>query len=167
VTPTRLILMGCALCTELASTARAQHPTSAERTAVIALSAAYTGSVLWGAHLAIRDSLPEAPFGMHSKRSVREEFFFGTGTALSPSLPMLVAQAAVTALATGPRRTARRASGALAIAGALYAIGQLAEPVVYSEFHRPRVSHTSRLAVIAGNVVLPSLMTIAGIGARR
>ena len=77
------------------------------RGAVVSFSALYTSSALAGAFLSIRDSLPEAPFGWHSATPPRKAFLMGTGTALSPGLPMLVLQAAATALVVGPERTAR------------------------------------------------------------
>ena len=134
---------------------------------VVGVSAAYVANALWGARIAIRDSLPEAPFGMRSTRSVRSDFYAGFGTALSPGLPMLVLQAGVTGLTTGTPAMARRATGALAVAGALYFVGQLSEPVALRALRHPRRTPAERVAVVVGNVVLPGLLTTASIRALR
>ena len=115
----------------IASAAAAQTPSRGQRAAVASVSLGYVGAALFGAHIAIRDSLPEAPFGMRSLRSVRSEFLVGTGTALSPGLSMLVAQGVAAALLAGPSSTARGASTALAIGGVLYGVGQLSEPITW------------------------------------
>ena len=107
----------------------AQYPTASSRAAVVALSAAYIGNALFGAHVALRDNLPEAPFGIHSSRSVRSEFFLGAGTSLSPGFPMLAVHAAVAAMTAGPASTSRKATHALAVGGGLYFVGQLSEPM--------------------------------------
>ena len=64
------------------------------------LSALSMVSVLWllnsaiGARAAIRKDLPaEWIAGLYVGRGASEEFFKGEGTALSPGLPMMIAQA--------------------------------------------------------------------------
>jgi hypothetical protein len=147
--------------------AKAQRPSASRHAAVVALSAAYAANALWGAHVAIRDSLPEAPFGLRSHRSVRSDFLAGFGTALSPGLPMLVMQAGATALTSGSATTARRATGALAIAGVLYAVGQLSEPEALRVLRHPRAAPRERLTIVIANVVVPSVLTAASIQALR
>lgn len=147
--------------------ASAQRPSAARHAAVVGLSAAYLTSALWGAHIAIRDSLPEAPFGWRSHRGVRADFYTGLGTALSPGLPMLAAQAGVTALTAGSVTTTRRATGALAIAGVLYTVGQLSEPEAARVLRHPRQAPRDRVVVVIGNVVLPALLTTVSLRALR
>ena len=112
--------------------------------AAVVVSAAYIANALWGGHLAIRHSLPEAPFGTRSTRSVRADFYGGFGTALSPGLPMLIA-----------------------LAGVLYSVGQLSEPEALRVLRHPRQAPGERLAVVVGNVVLPALVSVASIRSLR
>jgi hypothetical protein len=137
---------------------------STHRAAVTIFSAAYMLNALNGARVAIRDSLAEAPFGIHSNRSIRTEFLAGTGTALSPGLPMLAAQGALTG--AGATQRSLSATDALAIFGGLYFIGQLAEPITYRGVSRGR-SRIERYSIIAGNLVLPAAMSVAAIRLHR
>jgi hypothetical protein len=118
----------------------------------------YIGNAVRGARLAMRDTLEEAPFGVRMQRSVSDDFYTGFGTGLSPGLPMLVAQAGVSALLVGSSRTAQRGVNILAVFGALYTIGQLAEPVTYRTFRHPAAA-PERLGVIVGNIVVPAALT--------
>ena len=149
-----------------AQTSHAQHPTTSQRTALVALSAAYIGNALMGGHVAMRDSLPEAPFGIRSSRSVRSEFYAGTGTGLSPGLPMLAIHAAVAGLTYGSATTSRRATQALAIGGGLYFIGQLSEPITYRIARHP-TAWPQRTLIVAANIVLPAALTAVAIDALR
>ncbi|HEY6826584.1 MAG TPA: hypothetical protein VI259_06995 [Gemmatimonadaceae bacterium] len=148
-------VVGC-----LASQAGAQCPTSSQRRAVAALSLAYTANAIDGARIAIRDNLHEAPFGISSATSVSRDFYFGFGTALSPGLPFLVAQAGVTATLAGPVPTARKSMDLLTIFGAGYTIGQLAEPLARHTIAHPRSTGTRQFRVVVGNIVLPAAMAI-------
>ncbi len=76
----RLVLAGLTML--LPATSSAQYPTGRNRAAVVGLSAAYIASALFGAHIAIRDTLHEAPFGIHFPQSVKADFLTGGGTAL-------------------------------------------------------------------------------------
>ena len=152
----RLIL--AALAGGVASRAAGQCPSSAQRVTVAALSLAYTASAIEGARISIRDSLYEQPFGIRSGIPVSRDFYFGGGTALSPSLPFLVAQAAITGTLAGPTPTARKSMDLLAIFGAGYAIGQIAEPLALRTLAHPRSSGWERLRVVVGNIVLPAAM---------
>jgi hypothetical protein len=159
--------MTLALCGAVVATAGAQRPSAARRAPVVALSALYTSSALTGAYLAIRDSLPQAPFGMRTGRTPRADFLTGTGTALSPGLPLLLLQAGVTGMTAGSSRVSRAAVGTLAVGGVLYAIGQLAEPVGRHTLMHPHAAGVARTLVVAGNVVLPALMSAAAVRALR
>jgi hypothetical protein len=93
-------------------------------------------------------------------RPVTDDFYIGFGTALSPGLPMLVVQAGVSAMLLGSSRTAQRGTNVLAVFGALYTIGQLAEPITYRTFRRPTAT-PERVRVIVGNIVVPAALTAA------
>ena len=144
--------------------ASAQCPSSGQRTAVAALSLAYTVSAIEGARMSIRDSLYEQPFGIKSGIPVSRDFYFGFGTALSPGLPFLLAQAAVTGTLAGPAPTARKSMDLLAIFGAAYTVGQIAEPLALRTLAHPRSSERGfrRMRVVLGNVVFPAAMGIIG-----
>lgn len=148
-------IVGC-----LASQADAQCPTSRQRTAVAALSLAYTANAVDGARIAMRDNLHEAPFGISSATSVSRDFYFGFGTALSPGFPFLVAQAGVTTTLAGPAPTARKSMDLLAVVGVGYTIGQLAEPLARQTLAHPRSAGVERLRVVVGNIVLPAAMAV-------
>ncbi len=62
------------------------------------VSALYLLSAAVGAGVAIRDDMPGEFAGRRSGRSASADFFRGTGTALSPGLAMLAAQAVLTVL---------------------------------------------------------------------
>jgi hypothetical protein len=141
--------------------AGAQYPTASRRAAVVGLSAAYIASALSGAHISMRDNLPERCLGIDFKRSVRSDFYTGGGTALSPGLPMLAAQAVLTGMTAGPAATSRKATHALAVGGVLYSLGQMCEPITYRVLAHPRTAPRDRLAVVVSNVVGPAVMTVA------
>jgi hypothetical protein len=140
------------------NTAAAQCPSNGRRVAIGTLSTVYIGNALYGAHLALRDSLEEAPFGWRQNRTVSDDFYTGFGTALSPGLPMLIAQAGVSTMLVGSSRTAQRGANVLAVFGALYTIGQLAEPITYRTLRRPSEA-PDRLHAIIGNVIVPAALT--------
>jgi hypothetical protein len=150
-----------------ATDARAQCPSSSQRVAVATLSLAYAVKALDGARVAIRDTLHEAPFGVRGTGSVSHDFYLGFGTALSPGLPMLAAQAGVTVTLAGPAPTARKSMDVLAVFGALYSIGQLAEPLAHRTLAHPRSAGSRRLRVVVGNIVLPAAMAIVAYRACR
>ena len=154
------------LSVSIVSPAAAQRPTAARRAPILVFSSLYTGSALSGAYLAIRDSLPQAPFGIQTGRSPRADFFTGTGTALSPGLPLLLLQAGAVGLTAGQPRVARASIDALAVGGGLFAIGQLAEPVGRETLAHPSAM-VSRTLVVVGNIVLPALMSVAAVRALR
>ena len=147
--------------------ASAQSLSTAERVSVAGASIAYITAALFGAHVAIRDSLPEAPLGFHSHRPVRQEFLSGTGTALSPGVPMLAAQAVATGLLVGPTSTARTAAEVLAVGGGIYELGQLGEPITYRILRHPRGTRWEWRASLVANLVLPTVLALTAIHARR
>lgn len=144
----------------------AQCTVSAQRVPVATLSAAYIVSALAGAKVSIRDSLPEAPFGIRTGLSPRADFIHGLGTSLSPGMPMLSLQAGTTVALTASAQTTRHATHLLAGFGAAYTAGQLIEPETYRTLHRP-AEHSSRTMVVIANIVVPAaLAVIASRGCR-
>ena len=89
------------------------------------LSALSMVSVLWllnsaiGAAIAIREDLPaEWLAGLYVGRDASAEFFKGGGTALSPGLPMMVAQALFAVLSTRGGRAGKAGVAGLTALGA-------------------------------------------------
>ena len=142
--------------------ARAEGPSSEALTSLTLASAAYVASALAGAHIAIRDSLVEHPFGLSFEGSARDGFFRGGGTALSPGLPMLATQAVVTALTYQPAPAGETATTVLGVGG-LYFIGQLSEPETYRILGHPGRAGFAKVAVVTGNLVLPALIVAASV----
>jgi hypothetical protein len=138
--------------------ARGQCPPSVRRIAIGALSLAYVGNAAYGGYLAMRDTLEEAPFGVRMHRPVADDFYTGFGTGLSPGVPMLVAQVGVSAMLLGSSRAAQRGANVLAVFGALYTIGQLAEPITYRTLRHPSAA-PERARVILANVLIPAALT--------
>ena len=82
-------------------------------------------SVLWplnsaiGARLAIREDLPaEWVAGLYVGRDASAEFFKGGGTALSPGLPMMIAQALFAVLSARGGRAGIAGAAGLSVLGA-------------------------------------------------
>lgn len=119
-----------------------------------------------GTAIAIRERLP-AEFGgfLHGSDVVRDFVAF-KGTALSAPLEMLVAQAACIVLATQEGMGARAGVVGLTVLGTAEVVGQLGEPVLYRSL-RPAEFRPACAAVLAGNVILPSLMAVLGVRAWR
>jgi len=135
----------------------AQCTIARQRVQVGITSTVYIANALVGARIAIRDSLPQSPFGIRTGRTPSADFFAGTGTALSPGLPFLAAQAVTSVALTGSASTARTGSRLLGVFGVGYSVGQLAEPVARGAIAHP-LSKPSRTAIVVGNVVLPAAM---------
>ena len=102
------------------------------------LSALFIVSVLWllnsavGARVAIRGDLPaEWVAGLYVGRDASAEFFKGGGTALSPGLPMMGAQALFLVLSTRGGRSGKAGTAGLTLLGAGGTIGVLAETITY------------------------------------
>lgn len=115
-----------------------------------------------GATIAVRNDLRQEPFGIRTGRTARDDFFFGTGTALSPGLPFLLTQAVSTALASGNGRSRRFGLIGLAVHGIGYTVGGLAEPITYERLRHPTEEPFQTMVVI-GNFVWPVLLAVTAI----
>ncbi len=125
-------------------------------------------SVLWllnsaiGAAVAIREGLPaEWVGGLYVGRDASAEFFKGTGTALSPGLPMMVAQALFAVLSTRGGRSGTTGAAGLTVLGAGGTVGMLAETITYRVLS-PKTFDPAKAAIVLAAIVLAPLMTILG-----
>jgi hypothetical protein len=144
----------------------AQRPDGRTLARMTAASAAYVASALLGARQSIRDSLTEAPFGHRSGRDARGDFL-RTGTALSPGVPMLATQIFVTGLAFQPGALGRDGARLLALHGALYFGGQLAEPVTYQTMSHLGSTPRARAIQIVANIAIPAVLVAESVRASR
>jgi H+/Cl- antiporter ClcA len=122
--------------------------------------------VLWllnsaiGARGAVKKGLPpEWVGGLYTGKDASAEFFKGTGTALSPGLPMTVAQALFTVFSTHSGRARTIGSAALAALGAGGTIGMLVETITYRVFS-PRTFDPPKAAIVLAAIMLAPSMTI-------
>jgi hypothetical protein len=127
--------------------------------------------VLWllnsaiGARIAVKEGLPaEWIAGLYVGRDASSEFFSGGGTALSPGLPMMVAQALLTVLSTRGGRAGKTGALGLAVLGAGGTVGALAETITYRVLC-PRTFDAAKAPIVSAAVVLSPLMAV--LGARR
>jgi hypothetical protein len=132
------------------------------------LSALSTVSVLWllnsaiGARVAIREDLPgEWVAGLYVGRDASAEFFKGGGTALSPGLPMMAAQALFTVLSTRGGKAGKGGAAGLTVLGAASTVGVLAETITYRVLS-PRTFDPAKVPIVSSAIVLSVLMTILG-----
>ncbi len=128
---------------------------------LIAVSILYLFNAGVGAKIAVSEDLPGEFAGKRSGKSARNDFVTGFGTALSPSLSMLVAQALFIALVCQSRRLGSLGVGGLTINGFLFTVGMLGEPIAYKVFN-PRAFDLPKAIVVAGNIVLPLCMLVFG-----
>lgn len=122
--------------------------------------------VLWllnsaiGARVAVKDGLPaEWVGGLYAGRDASAEFFRGTGTALSPGLPMMVAQALFTVLSTHNGRAGTLGAAALAALGAGGTVGMLAETITYRALS-PSTFDPPKAAIGLAAIIFAPSMTI-------
>jgi carbon monoxide dehydrogenase subunit G len=125
-------------------------------------------SVLWllnsafGAAIAIREDLPaEWVAGLYVGRDASAEFFRSGGTALSPGLPMMVAQALFAVLSTRAGRAGKAGAAGLTLLGAGGTVGVLAETITYRVLS-PRTFDPAKAPIVSAAIVLSALITILG-----
>ncbi len=112
--------------------------------------------------VAVRNDLRQEPFGIRTGRTAREDFFLGTGTALSPGLPFLVTQTVSTVLASGTGKSRRYGLIGLVLHGIGYTVGGLAEPITYERLAGP-LEEPLQTVVVIGNFVWPVLLAVSAI----
>jgi hypothetical protein len=135
------------------------------------LSALSMVCMLWllnsaiGACVAIRKDLPgEWVAGLYVGRDASAGFFKGGGTALSPGLAMMVAQALLTVLSTRGSRAGKTGALGLTVLGAGGTVGVLAETITYRVLS-PKTLDAAKAPIVSAAVVLSPLMAV--LGARR
>jgi hypothetical protein len=125
-------------------------------------------SVLWllnsaiAARVAIREDLAGEFAGMDRWHDPSADFFKGAGTALSPGLPMMAAQAVFAALSTQGGRPGRVGAAGLAVLGASGTVGVLGEPITYRVLS-PRTFDPAKAPIVSAAMVLSALMTVLGV----
>ena len=132
------------------------------------LSALSIVSVLWllnsalGARVALNEGLPaEWVAGLYVGRDAFAGFSKGGGTALSPGLPMMVAQALLAVLSTRGGGAGKIGAAGLTLLGAGGTVGVLAETITYRVLS-PRTFDPAKAPIVSAAIILSALMTILG-----
>ena len=141
-------------------TEKSTSPATLKR--LLASSVLYMAFALIAAVVAISTNRLAAPGGASSGLPVVEDFLVGRGTAMSPPLYWLIAQAILTVLATKPQRRGTVGVAGLAIFGLLSGIGALMEPLVLEIFN-PATFDLLAAVLEIGIIVLPFVMMVFGI----
>jgi hypothetical protein len=117
---------------------------------------------LIGAIIAIMENRPAAAGGFSTDLPVVQDFLYENDTAMSPPLYMLATQAIFTVLVTWHHRWGVLGVGGLTIAGLLFCVGALVEPILLEIFN-PATFDLLKALIVAGLILLPFLMMIFGI----
>ena len=129
---------------------------------LITSSVIYMVFALIGAAVAILENRPSDPGGFSTGLPVLRDFLYGNGTAMSPPLYMMVAQALFTVLAPRRDRWGTVGVGGLTIAGLLFCTGALVEPILFEIFN-PATFDPFKALIEAGLIVGPFVMMVFGI----
>jgi len=138
-------------------------PTTLKR--LITISILYMVFALIGAVIAIMENRPAAAGGFSTGLPVLQDFLYGNGTAMSPPLYMLIALALFTVLAPRRDRWGTVGVGGLTIAGLLFGIGALVEPILFEIFN-PLTFDLFKAVIETGLIIIPFLMMFFGIRER-
>ena len=118
-----------------------------------------------GAAVAIRENLPgELIAGVFTGRDASAEFFKGPGTALSPGLAHIAAQAVFAVLSTRGGRAGRAGAAGLVVVGAGATAGALGEKITYRVLS-PKTFDPAKAVILSCGIILSTLM--AALGAKR
>ena len=118
-----------------------------------------------GAAVAIREGLPgELIAGVFTGRDASAEFFKGPGTALSPGLAHVAAQAVFAVLSTRSDRAGKAGAAGLVVVGAGATVGALGEKITYRVLS-PEAFDPAKAVIVSAGIILSTLMT--ALGARR
>jgi hypothetical protein len=129
---------------------------------LITSSILYMVFALIGAVIAIMENRPAEAGGFSTGLPVLRDFLYGNGTAMSPPLYMLIALALFTVLAPRRDRWGAVGVGGLTIAGLLFGVGALVEPILLEIFN-PLTFDLFKAVIEAGLIIIPFLMMIFGI----
>ena len=118
-----------------------------------------------GAAVAIREDLPgELIVDVFTGRDASAEFFKGPGTALSPGLSHIAAQAVFAVLSTRGGIAGRAGAAGLVVVGTGATAGALGEKITYRVLS-PRAFDPAKAVVVSAGIFLSTLIT--ALGARR
>lgn len=135
------------------------------RSAIAWVSGAYLATAGLGTWLALRDGLVGRPFGWKVDMTPLFGFVIGLGTALSAPLVLLLALVAANLLMRQGERAEHRAAGLIALLGAGFFAGMLAEPISWEVFEGTNVGPLIA-AIVMANVWLPLLMVVLALRVR-
>jgi hypothetical protein len=137
-------------------------PTSLKR--LVTSSLLYIVIAVIAASIAINENLPAQPMGegSGSGKPVLQDFLYGGGTAMSPGLPWLIAQALLTVLVFRKSWWGMFGVVGLIIFGLLSGVFSLTEPIV-REIYGPGVFDPLKAVIEAGIIILPFVMMVFGI----
>lgn len=137
-------------------------PTSLKR--LVTSSFLYIVIALIAASIAINENLPAQPMGegSGSGKPVLQDFLYGSGTAMSPGLPWLIAQALLTVLVFRKSWWGMFGVVGLIIFGLLSGVFSLTEPIV-REIYGPAVFDPLKAVIEAGIIIFPFVMMVFGI----
>jgi len=128
---------------------------------LITCSILYMVFAVIGAVVAIIENRPAAAGGFSTGLPVVQDFLYGNGTAMSPPLYMLIAQTVFTILALRRDRWGVIGVGGLTIAGLLFCIGAMVEPILFEIFN-PAAFNLFKVVLEAGLIIVPFVMMIFG-----
>lgn len=137
-------------------------PTTLKR--LITSSVLYIVIALIAAAVAIKENLPAQPLGENTGTGlpVLQDFLYGNGTAMSPGLTWLTAQAILTFLALRKGRWGTIGVAGLTLFGLLSGVFSLTEPIVRKIFH-PTTFDPLKAVIETGIIVVPFVMMVLGI----
>lgn len=125
-------------------------------------SACYLATASTGAAVAIVTHLPARFAGILRGDDVARDFLGVNGTALSPDLALVVAQAVFTGGALRRGRVGMVGVIGLTVLGAAYTLGQLGEPIAVEAF-TSATRNLTHASLVAANIVCSSAMMLLGV----
>ena len=134
-------------------------PTTLKR--LITTSVLYMIIAMIGAIVAITENRPANAGGVSTGLPVLQDFLYGNGTAMSPPLYMMAAQALFTILASRRDRWGSFGVGGLTISGLLFGIGMLVEPILF-EIFKPATFVPFKALIVIALIIVPLGMMVFG-----
>jgi len=116
--------------------------------------------------IAVAQNRPAGFAGQSTGLSAMNDFLFGIGTALSPPIWWIAAQALLTRWAPRRDRFGRIGIYGLIVFGVLECVGALGEPITYTIF-APGTRDLFLAVIQLGMIGLPAMMAAAGVRALR
>lgn len=137
------------------------------RVRLVWVSALYLFVAAAGAWVAVSEDRPGEPFGLELDMDPLSSFLYGWGTALSAPLSLLVVLVVANVLLLRRGRSdARRAAGLIAILGAGFLAGMLAEPITW-EMVSEGLSDSLTTGVVIASLILPAVMIVLAFRVRQ